>query len=73
MHFMKLGSLFYIIKIFLGLDIVHKHFSFPSSFVPVTQGCSFNNYVYKQGFKNLEVHGVLTLKRRRKISEKVGH
>lgn len=51
MSFVKLCSLFYFVKIFLGLDTIPQNFNFPFSFVPLTQGCRFINYENKQGSK----------------------
>lgn len=47
MHFMKLGSLFSLVKTLLCLDAVPTRFSFPSSSVPRMQDYHFNNYEYK--------------------------
>lgn len=51
MSFVKLCSLFYLVKIFLGLDTILQNFNFPFSFVSLAQGCSFSDYENKQGSK----------------------
>lgn len=57
----------------LWVWIVSKHVNFPSSFVSLIQGCSFNNYENKQCFKIYRYMLSSLSKGEGKISENVGH